>query len=73
MADGPLAFGVITVPANTEVALHHDRHGAIIQRRQVMQWLDGTVSEGKLLVTPPARIFRVAEMNSAARQEAFAL
>lgn len=73
MADWPLAFRIITVPANPEVSIYQERHGAIIQRRQVMHWLDGTVPESDLLVTPPPRLFSVEELNPAPRQEALAL
>ncbi len=59
MGDWPLSFRIVTVAANPEVAKHQDRHGAIILRRQVMNWLDGTIPESDLLVTPPAHFFRV--------------
>lgn len=76
MADWPLSYRVITVAANPEVALYQERHGAIIQRRQVMQWLDAQVSVSELLETPPARTFIVEEIGSDARrpvQQALAL
>lgn len=62
LADWPLCYRVITVAANPEVARYQERHGAIIHRRQVMQWLDGTVPEFDLLETPPARTFIVEEI-----------
>jgi putative SOS response-associated peptidase YedK len=65
MACWPLAFRIITVAANAEVSRYQERHGAIIHRRQVMQWLDGTVPEADLLVTPPARLFRIEEFHPA--------
>jgi putative SOS response-associated peptidase YedK len=43
---------------------YQERHGAIIQRRDVMRWLDGTLSESDLLVTPPPRIFDVREVGT---------
>jgi len=64
MAGWPLAFRIITVAANPDVARYQDRHGAIILRREVMDWLDATVPEVDLLVTPSAHIFRVAEMTA---------
>ena len=76
MADWPLSYRVITVAANAEVGRYQDRHGAIIQRRQVMQWLDAQVSESNLLVTPPARTFIVDDITSdpwRAVQQALAL
>lgn len=63
MAGWPLAFRIITVAANAEVSNYQDRHGAIILRRQVMDWLDATVPEEELLTTPPAHIFIVEEVG----------
>src|SRR3546814_2308258 len=45
MGEWPVSYCIITVPANPEVAQHQERHGAVIHRRQVMQWLDLTVPE----------------------------
>lgn len=73
MGEWPLSYRVITVPANAEVAQHQTRHGAVIHRRQVMQWLDATVPECDLLETPPARTFLVEEIVEGPRQNAFAL
>lgn len=70
MADWPVCYRIITVVANEEVARQQDRHGAIIHRRQVMQWLDGTVPEADLLRTPPARSFNVEMLG--VRQSALA-
>lgn len=73
MADWPLSYRIVTVAANAEVARYQERHGAIIQRRQVMQWLDGTVPEHDLLATPPARTFLIDEIGATATQGALAL
>jgi putative SOS response-associated peptidase YedK len=73
MAGWPLAFRIITVAANPEVAQYQDRHGAIILRRQVMNWLDATVPETDLLVTPPAHLFLVEEIDGTPVQKALAL
>lgn len=64
MGDWPLAFRIITVAANAEVSHYQERHGAIIERRQVMQWLDATVPELDLLVMPPARMFVIEEIGA---------
>lgn len=64
MGDWPLAFRIITVAANPEVARYQERQGAIILRRQAMEWLDRTVNESDLLVTPSARLFRVEELGA---------
>ncbi len=63
MAGWPLAFRIINVPANAEVSKYQDRHGAIILRRQVMDWLDAIVPEDELLTTPPAHMFIVEEVG----------
>lgn len=64
MGEWPLSYRVVTVAANPEVARYQDRHGAIIHRRQVMQWLDASVPEADLLATPPARTFVVREIGA---------
>ena len=63
MGDWPLSFRIITVAANAEVSRYQDRHGAIIQRSQVMQWLDRSIPEADLLITPPARSFLIEEIG----------
>jgi putative SOS response-associated peptidase YedK len=73
MADWPLCYRIVTVAANPEVAHYQDRHGAIIHRRQVMHWLDGSVANEDLLVTPPARTFVVEEIGARAIQTALEL
>lgn len=61
----PVAFRIITVAANPEVSRYQERHGAIIERRQAMQWLNHSIAETDLLVTPPSRTFVVAEIGGA--------
>ncbi|WP_240653360.1 SOS response-associated peptidase family protein [Sphingomonas crocodyli] len=73
MAGWPLSYRVITVDANHEVSLYQERHGAIIQRRQVMQWLDATAADDELLVTPPPRIFVIQEIGAKPVQTKLAL
>lgn len=64
MAYHPLSFQIIAVPANREVARYQERHGAIIQRPQVLYWLDAKVPKYKRLDTPPARSFAVEEITA---------
>jgi putative SOS response-associated peptidase YedK len=59
-----LSYRIVTVAANPEVAHYQERHGAIIQRRQVMQWLDLTLPALDLLVTPSARTFHIEEIGA---------
>jgi putative SOS response-associated peptidase YedK len=73
MGDWPLCYRVVTVAANPEVAHYQSRHGAIIQRRQVMQWLDHSVAESDLLETPPARTFVIDEIGAGMSQPMLAL
>jgi len=73
MGEWPLAYRIVTVAANREVAHYQERHGAIIHRRQVMQWLDMSVPEIDLLTTPPARTFIVEEISPRPQQKALAL
>ncbi|WP_246848344.1 SOS response-associated peptidase family protein [Sphingomonas beigongshangi] len=73
MGDWPLCYRVVTVAANREVARYQERHGAIIHRRQVMQWLDHAVPEGELLETPPARTFLIEELGPGPSQRTLAL
>lgn len=63
LGDWPLAFKVVTVEANPEIARYQQRQDAIILRRQVMEWLDNTTPLYDLLVTPPARTFIVEDIT----------
>ena len=62
MGDWPVSYRIITVDANPEVMRYQERHGAIIQGRQVMRWLDDRVSETDMLLTPPAHFFTIEEI-----------
>ncbi|BBF70867.1 MULTISPECIES: SOS response-associated peptidase family protein [Sphingomonas] len=73
IGEWPLSYRVITVDANPEVMRYQERQGAIIHRRQVMQWLDFTVPEIDLLQTPPARSFLIEEINPKPVQTSLAL
>jgi putative SOS response-associated peptidase YedK len=73
MGEWPLSYRVVTVAANPEVGRYQERHGAIIHRRQVMQWLDHTVPEIDLLETPPARTFMVEEVAGGPTQPSLVL
>lgn len=64
LADWPLSYRIITVDANPDIAPYQDRHGAIVQRRQVMQWLDGEIGEDDLLTPLPANTFAVVELGA---------
>lgn len=72
MGEWPLCYRIVTVDANPEVALYQERHGAIIQRRDVMKWLDRSVPESDLLITPSGRTFVVEEIGAKPVQTALA-
>lgn len=64
LAGWPLSFKVITVAASPDVERYQDRHGAMIERRQVMDWLGAGVLPEGMLVTPPAHVFMVEEITA---------
>lgn len=64
MGDFPMSYKVITVAANAEVERYQSRQGAIIQRRQVMSWLDATMPETDLITTLPPRTFLISEIGA---------
>jgi putative SOS response-associated peptidase YedK len=61
MADWPISYRIVTVEANPDVSPYQERHGAIVQRRQVMHWLDATADE-ELLNPLPAGTFCITEI-----------
>lgn len=73
MGEWPISYRIITVYANADLSDYQERHGAIIHRRQVMQWLNGEVPEVDLLAMQPARTFRVELVGKTARQRQLAL
>ena len=62
--DWPESYAILTVEANPEVARYQDRQGAVLLRRQRMDWLDATIPEDQLLRPLPARSFDVAELTA---------
>ncbi len=62
MGDWPVSYRIITLDANPEVIRYQARHGAIIERRDAQKWLDFTVPEEELLMTPRAGIFVIEEI-----------
>lgn len=68
-----ILYRIITVATNPEVTHFHGRRGALIHRRQVKQWLDFTVPEVDLLVTPPGRRFLVEKVSGRPVQTALVL
>ncbi|WBQ19246.1 SOS response-associated peptidase family protein [Sphingobium yanoikuyae] len=62
MGDRPVSYRIITLDANSDVIRYQARHGAIIERRDAQKWLDFSVPEEELLLTPPAGIFLIEEI-----------
>jgi putative SOS response-associated peptidase YedK len=60
--DWPEAYAILTVEANPDVALYHDRQMVVLRREQRLDWLDSQVAEDKLLRPLPAGSFRVKEV-----------
>jgi len=52
LADWPLSYRILTIPAGADVIPYQSRHGVIIERRNVMHWLDGTLPNEELFAEP---------------------
>jgi putative SOS response-associated peptidase YedK len=63
--DWPESYAILTIEANPDVARYQERQGAVLLRRQNMDWLDLTVPEADLLKPLPARSFEVEEIGGA--------
>lgn len=61
--EGGINFRIVTIYAGADIVDYQQRHGAIIHRRQVYQWLDGLVPAAELLCPPPARTFDVERIG----------
>src|SRR3546814_18604819 len=53
LAAWPLSYRILTIPAGADVIPYQSRHGAIIERRNVMHWLEGTAPTAVLFGGPP--------------------
>jgi putative SOS response-associated peptidase YedK len=71
--DWPESYAILTVEANPDVARYQERQGAVLLRRQRMDWLDGTVCETALLHPPRARTFKISEIAVGQTQPSLAL
>ncbi|MDB5583963.1 MAG: hypothetical protein JWR80_9139 [Bradyrhizobium sp.] len=71
--DWPESYAIVTIEANPDVARYQDRQGAVLLRRQRMDWLDATVTEDELLRPLPSRSFDVAELTSGPPQAMLAI
>ena len=60
--DWPVSFAVVTIEASPDIFFYQERQGAVLLRRQNMDWLDARVPDEDLLRALPARSFRVEEI-----------
>src|SRR3546814_1400954 len=63
-ADWPLSYRILTIPAGADVIPYQSRHGVIIERRNVMHWLDGTLPTEELFLEPPRHTLFVDDRKS---------
>ena len=66
LADWPLSYRILTIPAGADVIPYQSRHGVIIQRRDVMHWLDGTLANEVLFEEPARHTLFVEPLRSQA-------
>jgi putative SOS response-associated peptidase YedK len=59
--DWPEAYAILTIEANADIALYHDRQMAVLKRDQRLDWLDANQPEHELLQPLPAGTFRVEQ------------
>jgi putative SOS response-associated peptidase YedK len=66
LADWPLSYRILTIPAGPDVIPYQQRHGVIIHRRDVMHWLDGTQPTEVLFEEPARHTFFVEPLRAQA-------
>ena len=66
LADWPLSYRILTIPAGADVIPYQSRHGVIIERRNVMHWLDGTLPNEVLFEEPPRHTLFVEPLRAQA-------
>lgn len=67
LADWPLSYRILTIPAGADVIPFQSRHGVIIQRRDVQHWLDGTLPDEELFAQPPRHMLFVEPLRKQAK------
>jgi putative SOS response-associated peptidase YedK len=70
LAAWPLSYRILTIPAGADVVPYQSRHGVIVQRRDVMGWLDASIPNEILFKEPPRHSFFVEPLGA---QTGFAL
>jgi putative SOS response-associated peptidase YedK len=66
LADWPLSYRILTMPAGADVIPYQSRHGVIVHRRDVMHWLDGTLPNETLFEEPPRHTLFVEPLRAQA-------
>ncbi len=66
LADWPLSYRILTIPAGADVIPYQSRHGVIVERRNVMHWLDGTLPNEVLFEEPPRHTLFVEPLRAQA-------
>ena len=66
LADWPLSYRIVTMAAGADIIPYQSRHGLIIQRRDVMRWLDGTGIDEDLLAELPRHSLFVEPLKAQA-------
>jgi putative SOS response-associated peptidase YedK len=65
-ADWPLSYRILTIPAGADIIPYQSRHGVVIERRDVMHWLDRTRPNDELFAEPPRHCFFVEPLRAQA-------
>ncbi|KFG88624.1 hypothetical protein BV98_003458 [Sphingobium herbicidovorans NBRC 16415] len=66
LADWPLSYRILTIDAGPDVSPYQSRHGVIVERRDVMHWLDGTLPNETLFALPPKHSLFVEPLRAQA-------
>ncbi len=64
LADWPLSYRILTIAAGADVIPYQARHGVVIERRNVMHWLDATLPDEMLFAEPPRHRFFVEPLRA---------
>ena len=64
LADWPLSYRILTIAAGADVIPYQSRHGVVIERRNVMHWLDATLPDDALFAEPPRHSFYVEPLRA---------
>lgn len=66
LGDWPLSYRILTMAAGADVIPYQSRHGVLVERRNVMHWLDGTLPDAQLFAEPPRHTLFVEPLRQQA-------